>query len=117
MKFSKKLTTFQDIHSLRAHQTGLKLQNQNDPLQVYTLSLSRKSLFPQSKLIWKNAHPKSGKSITFDSETQIKIFDKQTDRSAYETGITNFDGKNDTRFHTLHAFHIGLDCCISDLFR
>ena len=117
MRFSKKLTTFQDIHSLRAHQNGLKLQNQSDPLQIYTLGLSQKSLFPQSKLVWKSAHPKSGKSITFDNTTQIKIFDKQTEESEFKTGITDFDGKRATGFRTLHVFHIGLDASISDLLR
>ena len=116
-RFTKKLTTLQDIYSLRAHQKGLKLQKHNDQLQVYTLSLSDKSLYPQSQLEWKKAIPKSGKHITFNDTTQVKIFTKETNKSEMTQGLTDFDGYKPTRFQTLKVFHIGLDVCISDLLR
>ena len=116
MKYTKKSTTFQDIHAIQAHQRGLKLQQYADALQAFTLGLSNTSLYPQSKLAWNRAKPKSGKSITFNDTTRIKIFSNTTNDTKLTTGKTDFGGKR-LRFKVLHAFHIGLDTSIADLLR
>ena len=116
-KPTKKLTTLQDIHSLRAHQKGLLLQKANDQLQVYTLRLSNKSLYPQSQLEWGKTVPKSGKHITFNDTTHVKLFCKETNQSKMIQGLTDFDGYRPTRFQTLKVFQIGLDVCLADLQR
>ena len=105
----------QDIYSLRAHQKGLLLQKANDQLQVHTLRLSNKSLYPQSQLEWGKTAPKSGKHITFNDTTHVKLFCKETNQSKMTQGLTDFDGCKPTRFQTLRVFQIGLDVCLADL--
>ena len=52
--------------------------------------------------MWNQALPKTGKSITFDETTRIKIFDKMTEEAEFKTGTIDFDGKRAKGFKTLH---------------